>query len=401
MAQPPSSHLSMVYAIEDSACMAGWQHGGWVAADVVVGERANGYARRMRFVVALLCWVMVCGGGPAEAQQAPGQASGQAPGQVAAGQPDAQALPARTLSGVVTDADGALVPGAKVTLESAGSTQTRSTVTGQDGHFIFSGVEAGGYALTISAAGMESTTQAGALNEDESEELPAIVLRVGAASERVEVSSLNEQELAEIQMKQEEKQRLLGVIPNFYVTYDWKAAALTPKQKFKLAARALVDPATFVIVGGFAGIEQASNEFSGYGTGWAGYGKRYGAGLADASIGGFLGGAVFPVLFHQDPRYFYKGTGTVWQRTRYALSTAVIARGDNGKWQPAYASVLGDFASGAISNLYYPASDQTGVALTMENGMLSVAFDGVANLLQEFVLKKISTGIRSHGTPQP
>jgi hypothetical protein len=317
----------------------------------------------------------------------------------AAGQ--AEELAARTLSGVVTDGDGALVPGAKVTLQSAGSTQARSTATGQDGHFSFRGVAVGAFTLTVSAAGMESATEEGSLNRDESLELPPFVLRVGAASEHVEVSSLSEQELAELQMKQEEKQRLLGVIPNFYVTYDWKAAPLTPKQKFKLAARALVDPATFVIVGGFAGIEQATHEFSGYGPGWAGYGKRYGAGLADTSIGGVLGGAVFPVLFHQDPRYFYKGTGTVWQRTRYALSTAVIARGDKGKWQPAYASVLGDFASGAISNLYYPASDQSGVGLTMENGLLSVAFDGVGNLLQEFVLKKISSGIRSHGTPQP
>ncbi len=352
----------------------------------------------MRFVLVLACCLTVCAWGSAEAQQAPGS---QMPGQAATAMAQAQELAARTLSGIVTDVDGALVPGAKVTLQSAGASEPRSTVTGQEGHFSFSGVAVGGYALTVSAAGMESTTQTGVLNADESEELPAIVLRVGAASEQVEVSSLNEQELAEVQIRQEEKQRLLGVIPNFYVTYDWKAAALTPKQKFKLAARALVDPATFVIVAGFAGIEQASNEFSGYGPGWAGYGKRYGAGLADTSIGGMLGGAVFPVLFHQDPRYFYKGTGTVWQRARYALSTAVIARGDNGKWQPAYASVLGDFSSGAISNLYYPASDQNGVALTMENGMLSVAFDGVGNLLQEFVLKKISSGVRSHGTPQP
>jgi hypothetical protein len=91
----------------------------------------------------------------------------------------------------------------------------------------------------------------------------------------------------------------------------------------------------------------------------------------------------------------------VWQRTRYLLSTAVIARGDNGRWQPAYASVLGDFGSGAISNLYYPASNRNGAGLTMENGLLSVASDAVGNLLQEFVLKKISSGVRSHGTAQP
>ena len=170
---------------------------------------------------------------------------------------------------------------------------------------------------------------------------------------------------------------------------------MTPKQKYKLAVRSIVDPATFIIVGGFAGLEQATNEFSGYRQGAAGYGKRYGAGLADTDIGAMLGGAVLPVLFHQDPRYFYKGTGTKWHRTLYALSTAVIARGDNGKWQPAYAGVLGDFASGAISNLYYPASNRNGAELTIENGFLAVAGTGVGNLLQEFVLKKISSGIKA------
>jgi hypothetical protein len=307
----------------------------------------------------------------------------------------------RLLGGVVTDDDGALVPGAQVTLQQAGLTQPRKAVTGTDGHFSFGSVAAGAYTLTVAADGLAGVSKQGVLNEDQSLELPAIVLRVAGTNTEVEVSSLTREELAEQQMKAEEKQRLGGLIPNFYVTYDWKAEALTPKQKFKLAGRSLIDPATFVIVGGFAAIEQGSDEFNGYGQGWEGYGKRYGAGLADSSIGALLGGAVLPVLFHQDPRYFYKGTGSVWSRAKYALSTAVIARGDNGRWQPAYAGVLGDFATGAISNLYYPASDRHGAGLTVENGALSVAFDGVGNLLQEFMLKKLSTGVKFYGTPQP
>jgi hypothetical protein len=255
--------------------------------------------------------------------------------------------------------------------------------------------------LMVAADGLAGASKQGVLNEDESLELPAIVLRVAGTNTDVEVSSLTREELAEQQMKAEEKQRLGGLIPNFYVTYDWKAEALTPKQKFKLAGRSLIDPATFVIVAGFAGIEQATNSFSGYGQGWQGYGKRYGAGLADSSVGAILGGAVLPVLFHQDPRYFYKGTGSVWSRAKYALSTAVIARGDNGRWQPAYAGVLGDFASGAISNLYYPASDRNGAGLTLENGALSVAFDGAGNLLQEFLLKKLSLRAKASGVAQP
>ncbi len=307
------------------------------------------------------------------------------------------ALATRTLSGVVTDVDGALVPGATVTLVEAGSVTPRSTVTDESGHFNFDNVEVGPYVLTILAKGMQPKTERGTLNADESVELPPIALGV-AASEEVMVSSMTDQEIAEVQMKEEEKQRLLGLVPNFYVVYVWNAKPLTPKQKFRLAARSIIDPATFVIAAGFAGIEQSSDEYSGFGPGWEGYGKRYGALLADGAIGGMLGGAVFPVLFHQDPRYFYKGTGTKWHRALYAISTSVVARGDNGKWQPAYASVLGDFASGAISNLYYPAVNRDGAELTILNGLLSVASDSATNLLQEFVLKKLSTGVK-HAAP--
>jgi hypothetical protein len=336
----------------------------------------------MRFVFALLCCLPACLFQSAGAQQIPN-------------------APARTLSGVITDVDEALVPGAKVTLVEEGVTKPRSAAADSDGHFSFSDVLAGSYILTVKAEGMEPATQRGTLNPDESVELPPIVLRVAAANDEVEVSSLTQQEIAEVQIKQEEKQRLVGLVPNFYVTYNWKAAPLTPKQKYKLAMRSIVDPATFIIVGGFAGIEQATNEFSGYGQGWEGYGKRYGAGLADTSIGGMLGGAVLPVLFHQDPRYFYMGRGTKWHRAMYALSSAVVARGDNGKWQPAYAAVLGDFGSGAISNLYYPASNRNGADLTIANGFLAVAGNAAGNLLQEFVLRKISSGVKLHGTPQP
>ncbi len=345
----------------------------------------------MRFVLALLCCLPVCVLHPAGAQQTPG-AVPDAP--VPAGkqvQEDAQAT--RTLSGVVTDVDGALVPGATVTLLENFSVKARSVVADENGHFSFSDVAAGPYTLTIFAKGMQPKTERGTLNPDESVELPPIALGV-AASEEVEVSSLTQQELAEVQMKQEEQQRLLGLVPNFYVVYHWNAAPLTPKQKFRLAARSIVDPATFVIAAGFAGLEQSSDEYSGFGPGLEGYSKRFGALLADGAIGSMLGGAVFPVLFHQDPRYFYKGTGTKWHRALYAISTSVVARGDNGKWQPAYASVLGDFSSGAISNLYYPAVNRDGAELTILNGLLAVASDSATNLLQEFVLKKLSTGVK-------
>jgi hypothetical protein len=358
----------------------------------------------MRQVFGLLCCVAFCVGRAGRAQEVPTQQVAAQQGAAQAPTVQAPAMHAvieRSLSGTVTDRDGALIPGARVVLRSGVLGRFQTTVTAADGHFLFDAVAAGPFTLTVTADNMQGASREGSLNEDESLELPPIVLAMGAMSMNVDVTSLTEEEIAEKQLKVEETQRLVGLVPNFYVTYDWKAAALTPKQKFKLAARSLIDPATFVIVGGFAGLEQATNEFSGYGQGWEGYGKRYGAGLADSSIGGMLGGAVLPTLFHQDPRYFYKGTGSTSSRVWYAITRSVIARGDNGRWQPAYAGVLGDFGSGAISNLYYPASNRNGAGLTIANGLLDIASDGIGNLLQEFVLKKISPGFRGTGMSNP
>ncbi|HVG27563.1 MAG TPA: hypothetical protein VM865_08160, partial [Acidobacteriaceae bacterium] len=198
------------------------------------------------------------------------------------------------------------------------------------------------------------------------------------------------QELATIQVKAEERQRIGGILPNYFVSYDRDAQPLTAKLKFELGWKSVLDPATFAMVGAMAGMEQVGNAYSGYGRGASGYGKRYGAGLADAAVGTLLTGAALPVVFHQDPRYFYRGTGSVPRRAWYALRTAVIARGDNGKWQPAYANVLGSFGAGAISNVYYPASDRGGAALTMENGLITLAFDGFSNVMQEFVIRRMT-----------
>jgi len=352
----------------------------------------------MRFLCVLLCCVTGCLALPASGQQDAGVVT-QATGA------DAQAGGAVTqadgmLSGSVTDADGDLVPNAKVTLIDNASRQRRSAVTDEDGRFRFSGVESGRFTLGIVAKGLEPSSSQATLQEGQALELPPIALKVATANTDVEVT-LTREEMAEEDIRVEEKQRLGGVIPNFYVEYDWNAPPLTSKQKYKLAMRMVVDPANFVIVAGIAGLEQAGNSFSGFGQGASGYGKRVGAGFGDFSIGTILGGAVLPQMFHQDPRYFYKGTGTVRSRVLYALSTAVIARGDNGRWQPGYANVVGNFASGAISDLYYPAGSRNGGALIVENGLIGIASDGLGNLVQEFVLRKMTPGSRKAAASSP
>jgi hypothetical protein len=292
-----------------------------------------------------------------------------------------------SVAGMVKDIGGTPVGEATLTLTGPGGFE-RKTVSDDDGNFRIDALPAGTFTLTITSEGLSTLTQSVTLHGDEQKVLPDFAMRVAPAN--FQVDAISQVELANQQLKQEETQRILGVLPNFYVTYDHNAVPLTTRQKYKLATRSLIDPVNLGVAGAIAGVQYAQNTFAGYGRGPAGFGKRLGASLANYSIGTMVGGAVLPAWFHQDPRYFYKGTGSVWSRTGYALATAVISKGDNGKWQPAYAGVLGTFVSGAASYLYYPASDKNGAGLFLSNVALSVATDGFGNLVQEFLIKHLT-----------
>ena len=311
--------------------------------------------------------------------------------QQASGQQADQQVGGR-IHGTVMDPNGDVLPGARVKLE-AGSSQTQQTqVTDTAGAFDFSPVPPGNYRLTISSQGFvdwaepEITLQPG-----KDYEVAGIVLKLPSAHTDVVVMPIHE--LAELQIKAEEKQRVIGAFPNFYASYVWRAAPLSAGQKFRLAIRTSVDPVTFLTDAAVAGIQQSQNAFSGYGQGAAGYAKRFGAAYADDAIGTMVGGAILPSLLHQDPRYFYKGTGSIGSRALYAISTVVICRGDNGRWQPNYSNILGTMASAGISNLYYPSTDRNGAGVTIGNALIGLAEGAFGGLLQEFVYKKISRGV--------
>lgn len=184
-------------------------------------------------------------------------------------------------------------------------------------------------------------------------------------------------------MKQEEHQRILGVIPEFNTSNLPNAVALTPKQKFQLAFKSATDPFAFLAAGIDAGINQLNNDYAGYGQGSLGYAKRFGASYADSFDGAILGNAVFPVLFHQDPRYFRKGTGSFASRFLYSTASTVRAKGDSGRWQPNYSNVLGNFAAGGIANLYYPSGDR-GAELTVERALVVSAEGAIGAFFYEF-----------------
>ncbi|MGA9883720.1 MAG: carboxypeptidase-like regulatory domain-containing protein, partial [Candidatus Acidiferrales bacterium] len=329
---------------------------------------------------------------PALAQQRPTAAS-RAPSDTSIGPQssaphllDQQAT--GSIVGNIVDQSGTPVFGAHIKLMRKDQLPPPSADSDQDGQFSFANVPPGPFQVSISATGFNPQTISGVLNPGEFHTLPKIALFLAPVVTQVVVEP--QSVIAQQQIKQEEKQRVLGVFPNFYVTYLPNPAPLDVHQKFQMAWKSNFDPVTFLVAGAAAGLQQADGQFGGFGTGAEGYAKRYGATYADISIGTFLGDAVFPSLFKQDPRFFYKGSGTVRSRILYALAAAFMAKGDNGRWQPDYSNFLGDLASGGISNLYYAPQDRNGAALTFENVAISAGGRAAANLLEEFVVPKIT-----------
>lgn len=310
---------------------------------------------------------------------------------------------------MVVNREGAVYEGAHVALAQAGpvagssgaasSAAVRTATTDSNGRFNFDGVLPGAFKLTVSSNGFATQVVTGTLGLGESREVKEIVLVMTTAASEVDVTATRE-EIATEELKQEETQRVLGVIPNFYVTYVPNAPPLTRKQKYSLAWKSSIDPVTFLSVGFFAGVEQATNSFSGYGQGAQGYGKRFGAGFADSFIGTMIGGAILPAWWKQDPRYFYKGTGTTRSRAEYAIATAVVCKGDNGHWQANYSGIIGGLAAGGISNLYYPPGDR-GATLTFENALINTGMSAVGNLFQEFVVRKLTPHVPNYGAGKP
>jgi len=276
---------------------------------------------------------------------------------------------------------------------------SQEVLSGDDGQFSFANIAPGPFQLAITAAGFATQTSSGILHSGEAYIVPQIALAVATVITEVRVTP-PPAEVAEEQIKDQEKQRVLGFIPNFYVSYVPNAVPLDSKQKFELAWKTTLDPITFGVTAGAAAIEQADDQFSGYGQGAQGYGKRYGASYADLVTATFIGGAILPSLLKQDPRYFYKGTGSTRSRLLYAIANAVICEGDNRRWQANYSNILGNLAAGGISNLYYPASDR-GVELTFENALIGIGETAAANVLQEFVIRKLTPKVPSPDPAKP
>lgn len=301
------------------------------------------------------------------------------------------------ITGTVLDKTGAAAVGAQVELRQEDQSLNRNALSGDNGQFYYADVSPGPFQLIVTAEGFQTQKVSGSLHPGEAYIVPEIKLAVANVATEVEVRvSLTPVEVADDQIKAQEKQRVLGFIPNFYVSYVPDAVPLSSRQKFGLAWKSTSDPFTFVGVAAIAGVQHVTNDFEEYGQGAQGYAKRFGAAYADVVSGTFIGSAILPSLLKQDPRYFYKGTGNAPSRFLYALANTVICKGDDRRWQPNYSGIFGSFATGGISYLYYPKSDNAASQLVLQNSLIRIGETAFENVLQEFIIRRLTPRLQHH-----
>jgi hypothetical protein len=294
-----------------------------------------------------------------------------------------------SIRGAVTDVDDAAIPGASLTVDGPALSEHRALKTDETGSFELKGLNpAVAYKISVSAKGFADwTSPAITLAPGQTLDVADIKLKISVVE--TTVVALTVEQLATQQVKAEEKQRVLGIIPNYFVVYNKDAVPLTKKLKYELAFKAATDP---VSIGGdvfLAAVNQAADTPN-YQQGAKGFGQRFGAAYADSFTNVMVGGAVLPSLLHQDPRYFYQGTGSGRSRALHAMSYAIMCKGDNGRTQFNYSGVGGNLIAGALTNLYYPPSNR-GPGLVFSSTAINAGGRLANALVQEFVLRKYTT----------
>ncbi len=177
--------------------------------------------------------------------------------------------------------------------------------------------------------------------------------------------------------------RVFGVLPN-YRTADVSqiGTVLSARQKLRIASKDSFDYPLMMSAGVFAGLGQLTDEQPSFGQGLKGYGHRLLTNYADQAMGNMFTEGLFPVLLHEDPRYFRRGTGTRKSRIAYALTRVFVTQKDSGGKRFNYSEWLGNASSVAISNAYYPDS-----RTFVENGnklLTQVGTDALSQVMKEF-----------------
>ena len=295
---------------------------------------------------------------------------------------------AGAIRGTVVDTNDDPIPEATIVLRTA-SVESQKALSKEDGSFAFPNVTPGiVHLVTVTAEGFAEWSSSVTVEPGQDKTLTDVKLRILAVQRAVTVN-YSSKEVAAQQVKAEEQQRMLHFIPNLYVVYEPHPEPLTTKMKFHMAYKDLSNPVFFGRVAAWAAFQQANNTPD-YGQGAKGYAKRLGAGFADSTTENLFGNAILPSLLHQDPRYFYQGTGTKWSRARHAILAPIVCKGDNGKTEPNYSTWGGALISSSISTAYYPDANR-GAGRVFAKFGIGMALHVGSSLAQEFIFDKFTS----------
>jgi hypothetical protein len=158
---------------------------------------------------------------------------------------------------------------------------------------------------------------------------------------------------------------------------------LSDRCKFRLFLRTTDSPYTFASAGFEATEAQATGQWPHYGGGMQGWGKRFGATLANTESRRFIQGYALSTILHQDSRYFPSPKRGLFPRAWYSVTRVVITKNDRGDSTFNTSEFLGAMLTSALQNSYYPRHDRTfGDTMNRFSGALSS--DAIEDLLREF-----------------
>jgi hypothetical protein len=161
-------------------------------------------------------------------------------------------------------------------------------------------------------------------------------------------------------------------------------APLSARCKFNLFLKQTHSPSTFLSAAFQATLDQAQDQWPEYGGGMRGWGKRFGATLADTESRRFIQTVALSTILHQDPRYFPSHKRNLTSRSWYAVTRVVITRNDRGDNTFNTSEFLGTLFTCSLQNSYYPRRDRNfGETMSRFTGALSS--DAIGDLQHEFM----------------
>ena len=179
--------------------------------------------------------------------------------------------------------------------------------------------------------------------------------------------------------------RIAGVLPNYRTAnLTDNYTPISTHRKLVIACKDSFDYPLVLIGGIFAGFGQLSNADPSYGQGGAGFGKRLAAGYGDQMIGNMMTEGFFPMMLHEDPRYFRMGSGRggVGKRLGYALTRIFVTYTDSGGKRFNFSEVVGNSAGVALTMAYHP--DYRTVHDGANKLVVQLGTDALSQVLKEF-----------------